>query len=46
MYAAHGVCLRAYTQYDDEVDTNEGEDAETSVREWSDVGDYMDKHKV
>ncbi len=46
MYAAHGVCLRAYTQYDDEVDTNEGEDAETSVREWSDVGDYMDKHMV
>ncbi len=46
IHVRDGVCLRAYTQYDDEVDTDEGEDAETSVREWSDVGDYMDKHMV
>lgn len=46
IHVRDGVCLRAYTQYDDEVDTDEGEDAETSIREWSDVGDYMDKHMV
>ena len=46
IHVRDGVCLRAYTQYDDEVDTDEGEDAETSAREWSDVGDYMDKHMV
>lgn len=46
IHVRDGVCLRAYTQYDDEVDTDEGEDVETSVREWSDVGDYMDKHMV
>lgn len=41
-----GVCLRAYQQYDGEVDTDEGEDPEASVSGWSDVADYIDKHMV
>lgn len=39
-----GVCLRAYTQYDGEVDTDEGQDPDTSVTGWSDVADYIDEH--
>ena len=46
IHVRDGVCLRVYTQYDGEVDTDEGEDTETSVRKWSDVGNYMDKHMV
>ena len=41
-----GVCLRAYTQYDGEVDTDEGEDPEAAVSRWSDVADYMDEHMI
>ena len=41
-----GVCLRAYTQYDGEVDTDEGEDPEAAVSGWSDVADYMDEHMI
>ena len=40
------VCLRAYTQYDGEVDTDEGEDPEAAVSRWSDVADYMDEHMI
>ena len=46
IHVRDGICLRAYTQYDGEVDTDEGEDTETSVREWFDVGNYMDKYMV
>ena len=41
-----GVCLRAYTQYDGEVDIDEGEDPEAAVSGWSDVADYMDEHMI
>ena len=41
-----GVCLRAYTQYDGEVDIDEGEDPEAAVSRWSDVADYMDEHMI
>lgn len=41
-----GVCLRAYTQYDGEVDTDEGEDPDAAVSRWSDVADYMDEHMI
>ena len=41
-----GVCLRAYRQYEGEVDTNKGEDPETSISGWSDVADYIDEHMV
>jgi len=39
-----GVCLRAYQEYDGELDTDEGEDPETSISEWADVADYVDEH--
>lgn len=41
-----GVCLRAYQEYDGELDTDEGEDPEISISEWSDVADYIDDHMV
>ena len=34
------------TQYDGEVDTDEGEDSEAAVSRWSDVADYMDEHMI
>jgi len=39
-----GVCLRAYQEYNGEVDTDEGDDSDTSICEWSDVADYIDEH--
>jgi len=39
-----GVCLRAYQEYGGEVDTDEGEDPEAGIAEWSDVADYIDEH--
>ncbi len=39
-----GLCLRAYQEYGGEMDTDEGEDLETSISEWSDVADYIDEH--
>lgn len=44
IHVRDGVCLRAYTQYDGEVDTDEGDDPDTSIKEWSDVADYIDEH--
>lgn len=41
-----GVCVRAYQEYDNEVDTDEGEDPETSISKWCDVANYIDKHMV
>ena len=41
-----GVCLRAYQEYDGEVDTDKGEDLETFVSGWSDVADYIDEHMI
>ena len=44
VHVRDGVCLRAYTQYDGEVDTDEGDDPDTSIKGWSDVADYIDEH--
>ena len=44
IHIKNGVCLRAYQEYDGELDIDEGEDPETSVSEWSDVADYIDDH--
>ena len=46
VHVRDGVCLRAYRQYEGEVDTNKGEDPETSISGWSDVADYIDEHMV
>lgn len=46
IHVRDGVCVRAYMQYDGEADIDEGEDTETSVRKWSDVGNYMDKYMI
>ena len=39
-----GGYLRAFVQYDDEVVTDEGEDPDSAIAEWSDVADYIDEH--
>lgn len=39
-----GICVRAYQEYDGELDTDEGEDSEASISGWSDVADYIDAH--
>lgn len=39
-----GNCLRAYMQYEGEVDTDEGDDPEISITEWEDVAQYIDEH--
>lgn len=46
IHVKDGVCLRAYTQYDGEADTDEGQDTDTSVSGWSDVASYIDRHMV
>lgn len=44
VHVKDGVCLRAYMQYDGEVNTNEGDDPDTSIKDWSDVADYIDEY--
>lgn len=44
IHVKDAVCLRAYQEYDGEVDTNEGDDSDTAISEWSDVADYIDEH--
>ena len=44
IHVKDGICLRAYTQYDGEVDTDKGDDPDTSIKDWSDVADYIDEH--
>ena len=44
IHVKDGICLRAYKQYDGEVDTDEGDDPDTSIKGWSDVADYIDEH--
>ena len=39
-----GVCLRAYQEYNGDVDTDEGDESDVSVTEWADVADYIDEH--
>ena len=42
VHIKNGICLRVYQEYDGEVDTDEGDDPEISISEWSDVADYID----
>lgn len=44
VHVKDGVCLRAFMQYDDEVATDEGQDPDSAIAEWSDVADYIDEH--
>ena len=44
VHIKNGICLRVYQEYDGEVDTDEGDDPEISISEWSDVADYLDDH--
>ena len=44
VHIKNGICLRVYQEYDGEVDTDEGDDPEVSISEWSDVADYIDDH--
>lgn len=44
VHIKNGICLRIYQEYDGEVDTDEGDDPEISISEWSDVADYIDDH--
>lgn len=44
VHIKNGICLRVYQEYDGEVDTDEGDDPEISISEWSDVADYIDDH--
>ena len=38
--------MRAYQEYDGEVDADEGEGPDIPISGWSDVADYMDEHMV
>ena len=43
-FVQNGLCMRAYQEYDGEVDTDEGEDPDIPISGWTDVADYMDEH--
>lgn len=44
IHIKNGICCRVYQEYNGEVDTDEGEDSETSISGWPDVADYIDEH--
>ena len=44
VFIQNGLCMRSYQEYDGEVDTDEGEDMDIAVSNWSDVADYIDEH--
>lgn len=46
VFLQNGLCMRAYQEYDGEVDTDQGEDLDVSISGWSDVTEYMDEHMV
>ena len=46
VFIQNGLCMRAYQEYDGEVDTDQGEDLDVSISGWSDVAEYMDEHMV
>ena len=46
IFIQNGLCMRAYQEYNGEVDTDEGEDPDISVSDWSDVADFIDEHMV
>ena len=37
VFIQNGLCMRAYQEYDGEVDTDQGEDLDVSISGWSDV---------
>lgn len=46
VHIREGHCLRAYMEYENEVDTDEGDNPEISISGWLDVIEYLDKHTV
>ena len=46
VFVENGLCMRAYQEYNGEVDTDEGEDPDISVSDWSDVADFIDEYMV
>ena len=46
VFIQNGLCMRAYQEYDGEVDTDEGEDSDISIAGWTDIADYMDEHMI
>ena len=46
IFIQNGLCMRAYQEYDGEVDADEGEGPDIPISGWSDVADYMDEHMV
>ena len=44
IFIQNGLCMRAYQEYNGEVDTDEGEDPDIPVSGWSDVAGFMDEH--
>ena len=46
VFIQNGLCMRAYQEYDCEVDTDEGEDSDISIAGWTDIADYMDEHMI
>ena len=46
VFIQNGLCMRAYQEYDGEVDTDQGEDLDVSISGWPDVAEYMDEHMV
>ena len=46
VFVQNGLCMRAYQEYNGEVDTDEGEDPDSPIAEWSDVADFIDEHMV
>ena len=46
VFIQNGLCMRAYQEYDGEVDTDEGEDSDISIAGWTDIADYMDEYMI
>ena len=44
IFIQNGLCMRAYQEYDGEVDTDQGEDPDIPIRGWADVAGFIDKH--
>ena len=44
VFIQNSLCMRAYQEYDGEVDTDEGEESDLPLSGWADIADYMDEH--
>ena len=44
VFIQNGLCMRAYQEYDGEVDTDQGEDPDIPIHGWADVAGFIDKH--